>query len=184
MNKIGDPNGELSGWQDQGMFEGSERTHEVPRPGASKSHGKLPNVAIPLEGTPVPSNIIKRAGPYLLGPKLGPSPVKSIVQCLARREGTDEFYLIKILTLRDEGQPETQDDRQGKMLLHTEYSLLSLLEDQDGVIHHHGLFKVIYISLLINLYVKLHACFSAISLVFFHQGFIYCIYITDCNRLV
>ena len=37
---------------------------------------------------------------------------------------------------------ETQDDRQGKMLLHTEYSLLSLLHDQDGVIHHHGFFKV------------------------------------------
>ncbi|XP_023232881.1 serine/threonine-protein kinase 40-like [Centruroides sculpturatus] len=27
------------------------------------------------------------------------------------------------------------------MLLHTEYSLLSLLHDQDGVVHHHGLFK-------------------------------------------
>lgn len=28
------------------------------------------------------------------------------------------------------------------MLLHTEYSLLSLLHGQDGVVHHHGLFKV------------------------------------------
>lgn len=28
------------------------------------------------------------------------------------------------------------------MLLHTEYSLLSLLKDQEGVVHHHGLFKV------------------------------------------
>lgn len=27
------------------------------------------------------------------------------------------------------------------MLLHTEYSLLSLLKDQEGVVHHHGLFK-------------------------------------------
>lgn len=34
------------------------------------------------------------------------------------------------------------DERQGKMLLHTEYSLLSLLSDQDGVIHHHGMFSV------------------------------------------
>ncbi|OWR41539.1 Serine/threonine-protein kinase 40 [Danaus plexippus plexippus] len=96
---------------------------------------------VPAPGTPVPDKHVRKAGPYLLGPKLGPSPVKSIVQCLARKEKTDEFYQIKILTLRNEGQTETQDDRQGKMLLHTEYSLLSLLKDQDGVIHHHGLFK-------------------------------------------
>ncbi|KAJ2954643.1 hypothetical protein O0L34_g2938 [Tuta absoluta] len=96
---------------------------------------------VPPAGTPVSENYVRKAGPYLLGPKLGPSPVKSIVQCLARKERTDEFYQIKILTLRNEGQPETQDDRQGKMLLHTEYSLLSLLKDQEGVIHHHGLFK-------------------------------------------
>ncbi len=37
---------------------------------------------------------------------------------------------------------ETQDEKQGKMLLLTEYSLLSLLHDQPGVIHHHGFFKV------------------------------------------
>jgi serine/threonine-protein kinase 40 len=48
---------------------------------------------------------------------------------------------LQILTLKDSDE-ETQDDRQGKMLLHTEYSLLSLLHDQDGVIHHHGFFKV------------------------------------------
>lgn len=97
---------------------------------------------VPAPGTPVPDKHVRKAGPYLLGPKLGPSPVKSIVQCLARKEKTDDYYQIKILTLRTEGQAETQDDRQGKMLLHTEYSLLSLLKDQDGVIHHHGLFKV------------------------------------------
>ncbi|XP_026735372.1 serine/threonine-protein kinase 40-like [Trichoplusia ni] len=96
---------------------------------------------VPAPGTPVPYKLVRKAGPYLLGPKLGPSPVKSIVQCLARKERTDEFYQVKILTLKNDGQPETQDDRQGKMLLHTEYSLLSLLKDQDGVIHHHGLFK-------------------------------------------
>ncbi|XP_059046872.1 serine/threonine-protein kinase 40-like [Achroia grisella] len=95
---------------------------------------------VPLAGTIVPDKYVRKAGPYLLGPKLGPSPVKSIVQCLARKERTDDFYQVKILTLRSDGQ-ETQDDRQGKMLLHTEYSLLSLLKDQDGVIHHHGLFK-------------------------------------------
>ncbi|XP_028157865.1 serine/threonine-protein kinase 40-like [Ostrinia furnacalis] len=99
------------------------------------------NNDVPAPGTPVPDKHVRKAGPYLLGPKLGPSPVKSIVQCLARKERTDDFYQVKILTLKNEGQAETQDDRQGKMLLHTEYSLLSLLKDQDGVIHHHGLFK-------------------------------------------
>lgn len=95
---------------------------------------------VPQEGTLVPRNCIKRAGPYLLGPTLGNSPVNSIVQCVARKEGTDRFYTLKILTLKDEDK-ETQDDRQGKMLLHTEYSLLSLLHQQLNVVHHHGFFK-------------------------------------------
>nr|CAD7569242.1 unnamed protein product [Timema californicum] len=94
----------------------------------------------PKEGTPVVTKVVKRAGPYLIGPTLGSSPVKSIVQCLARKDATDDFYSIKILTLRDSSE-ESKDDLQGKMLLHTEYSLLSLLHDQDGVIHHHGFFK-------------------------------------------
>ncbi|CAI9721555.1 serine serine/threonine-protein kinase 40-like [Octopus vulgaris] len=83
---------------------------------------------------------VKRAGPYLLGPRLGSSPVRSIVQCLARKEGTNEFYTLKILTMED-SEHANQDDHQGKMLMHTEYSLLSLLHNQDGVVHHHGLFK-------------------------------------------
>jgi len=66
--------------------------------------------------------------------------VKSIVQCLARQEKTDKFFTVKILSLKPPGE-ETQDDRQGKMLLHTEYSLLSLLRGQQGVIQHHGLYK-------------------------------------------
>lgn len=35
-----------------------------------------------------------------------------------------------------------QDELQGKMLLHTEFSLLSLLQNQPGVIQQHGLFSV------------------------------------------
>lgn len=103
---------------------------------------KQVDVNVPKAGTPVTINTIKKAGPYLLGPLIGTSPVKSIVQCLARRIGTDKFYTIKILTLKDESDNETQDDRQGKMLLHAEFSLLSLLQNQDGVVHHHGFFKV------------------------------------------
>lgn len=50
----------------------------------------------------------------------------------------------QILTLEErvDSAGETQEERQGKMLLHTEYSLLSLLHNQDGVVHHHGLFQV------------------------------------------
>lgn len=52
---------------------------------------------------------------------------------------------FKILMLSDDtnkNEKSMLDERQGKMLLHTEYSLLSLLNDQDGVIHHHGMFSV------------------------------------------
>ena len=31
-----------------------------------------------------------------LGPRIGSSPVRSIVQCLARKEGTDDFYILKV----------------------------------------------------------------------------------------
>ena len=95
-----------------------------------------PPVSVAIEGP-------RRAGPYLLGPRINTvstSPVRSIVQCLAKRDGTDCFYAIKMLQF--DGQP--QADRQGRMLLHTEYSLLSLLADQRGVAHHHGLFPDTY----------------------------------------
>ena len=48
---------------------------------------------------------------------------------------------LQLLTLSEQGK-ESNDERQGKMLLHTEYSLLSLLHNQEGVVHHHGLFQV------------------------------------------
>ena len=53
--------------------------------------------------------------------------------------------LSQILTMEDPSR-ESQDGRQGKMLLHTEYSLLSLLHQQNGVVHHHGLFQVTLLS--------------------------------------
>lgn len=110
--------------------------------GESSTSNTSPSTSTSRRALIRPSNrgTLKRAGPYLLGPRLGNSPVRSIVQCLAKKEGTDDFYSIKILTLSDPGR-ESYDDKQGKMLLHTEYSLLSLLNDQDGVVHHHGLFK-------------------------------------------
>lgn len=56
---------------------------------------------------------------------------------------------LKILTLEERSDKgiETQEERQGKMLLHTEYSLLSLLHNQEGVVHHHGLFQVWLVTL-------------------------------------
>ncbi|CAL1540919.1 unnamed protein product [Lymnaea stagnalis] len=84
--------------------------------------------------------LIKKAGPYILGPRIGSSPVRSIVQCLARKEKTNKFYIIKILTLADSAK-ETMDDRQGKMLMLTEFSLLSQLKDAKGVVHCIDFFK-------------------------------------------
>ncbi|ODM90143.1 Serine/threonine-protein kinase 40 [Orchesella cincta] len=83
----------------------------------------------------------KRAGEYLLGPKQGSSPVKCIQQYLARKDGTDEFYIIKMLTMKGASEKETMDDIQGKTLLHTEHSLSSLLKYEDGVVHEHGMFR-------------------------------------------
>ena len=57
------------------------------------------------------------------------------------REWRKHYHSFQMLSLSDIGR-ETQDELQGKMLLHTEYSLLSLLHGQPGVVHHHGLFKV------------------------------------------
>ncbi|XP_076054771.1 uncharacterized protein LOC143033337 [Oratosquilla oratoria] len=99
----------------------------------------MESMRIPAPGTNIAKGQLRRAGPYLLGPRQGSSPVSSIVQCLARKENTDEFYLIKILTLQEDGKDPQEE--QGKMLLHTEYTLLSLLQHQPGVIHHHGLFE-------------------------------------------
>jgi serine/threonine-protein kinase 40 len=42
---------------------------------------------------------VKRAGPYLLGPTLENSPVKSITHCLAREDGTDKFVSVKVSTI-------------------------------------------------------------------------------------
>merc|ERR550532_681109 len=96
-----------------------------------------------LVGLVVPPHT-RRAGKYLLGPKLGVSPVKSIVQCLARLENSDQYFQVKLLTLYSGSgrhiRDETQDEKQGKMLLHTEHSLLSLLSGMEGVVQKHDFF--------------------------------------------
>ncbi|CAB3987106.1 serine threonine- kinase 40 [Paramuricea clavata] len=107
---------------------------------STTSNAEFSRAKLPRRDCSVKRCSLKRAGYFLLGPRLGNSPVRSIVQCLAKRDGTDDFYCLKMLTVEEPGR-ETQDDKQGKMLLHTEYSLLSLLHNQDGVVHHHGLFQ-------------------------------------------
>merc|ERR1740129_1837525 len=96
-----------------------------------------------LVGLVVPPHT-RRAGKYLLGPKLGVSPVKRIVQCLARLENSDQYFQVKLLTLYSGSgrhhRDETQDEKQGKMLLHTEHSLLSLLSGMEGVVQKHDFF--------------------------------------------
>lgn len=101
-------------------------------------------IECPLYGQIVNRREFRRAGPYLIGLKLGHSPVDSIVQYLAKKENTNEFFQLKILVLNNNTSTEKllQDERQGKMLLHTEFSLLSLLENEDGIMQQHGLFSV------------------------------------------
>uniref|UniRef100_H2XJH6 Serine/threonine-protein kinase 40 n=1 Tax=Ciona intestinalis TaxID=7719 RepID=H2XJH6_CIOIN len=79
-----------------------------------------------------------RIGPFLIGPLLGNSPVKCISQYLVRKEGTGKYFMAKVFT---ENQ-KPGETRSGKMLLHTEHSLLSLLSSHPGVIRQYGLFKV------------------------------------------
>ena len=51
-----------------------------------------------IAGTRVPPHV-RRAGDFLIGPKLCGSPVKSISHYLGRQDGTDKYYLLKILSL-------------------------------------------------------------------------------------
>ncbi|EAT41981.1 AAEL006449-PA [Aedes aegypti] len=95
---------------------------------------------VPRYGTPVERTRVRTAGPYVLGHELGTSPGVPQTQYLARKDNTNEFYLLKILSYDVESELVNKETQQGKTLLHTEYSLLSLLTDLDGVIHHHGLF--------------------------------------------
>ncbi len=78
-------------------------------------------------------------GDYFIGPPLppiNPTPVRNITEYLAKRENSDEFVTLKVLSMS-----VAEETRHGRSLLHNEHQILSLLQDQPGVIHHHGLFK-------------------------------------------
>ena len=86
-----------------------------------------------MVGVAVPPAAARLAGPYLLGPKIGASPVRCIINCLGRRD--DRHFNLKLLTLTSASPTECgQDERNGKMLMHNEHSLLSLLKGERGVI--------------------------------------------------
>lgn len=73
-------------------------------------------------------------GDYFIGPKVVfcSHPVNDITECIANRENSDEYVVFKILNCVHDT---------AKILLHNEHVVLSLLQDKQGVIHHHGLFK-------------------------------------------
>lgn len=118
----------------------------------------------PAAGTIVNRREFRRVGPYILGPKLGHSAVESISQYLAKKQNTDDFVQIKVefcnrtvvsfginekilqilhlLNGDTSNKAAVNNESQAKMLLHTEFSLLSLLQNESGVIKHHGMFSV------------------------------------------
>lgn len=100
---------------------------------------------IPKPGTLVDRKVLKRVGgKYLLGPKIGNGPVECINQYLARLENSDQFFHLKILVLDADPQSKktVEGEKQAKLLLHSEYQLLKMLENEEGVIRAYDLFMV------------------------------------------
>lgn len=79
---------------------------------------------------------------------------------------------LQILMLNNNTTNEKllRDERQGKMLLHTEFSLLSLLQNEKGVIQQHGMFSVSVHCPTLNLFGKCKVySFCVFFLPFFQQ---------------
>ncbi|XP_060061874.1 serine/threonine-protein kinase 40 isoform X3 [Erinaceus europaeus] len=68
---------------------------EMKRRASDRGVGETSSARAKALGSGISGNNAKRAGPFILGPRLGNSPVPSIVQCLARKDGTDDFYQLK-----------------------------------------------------------------------------------------
>lgn len=90
---------------------------------------------------------LEQAGPFLIGKELTPvnaAPVKIIKEYLGKRPGSDEVVLLKVLAAKKAdyaNSDKAEEIRQGKMLLHTEFTILSMLHGMPGICRHHGLFK-------------------------------------------
>lgn len=57
---------------------------------------KWSQIECPKFGQMVNRREFRRAGPYLIGIKLGHSPVDSIVQYLAKKENSNQFVQLKV----------------------------------------------------------------------------------------
>lgn len=61
-----------------------------------KTEENATQIVCPQFGQLVNRREFRRAGPYIIGLKLGQSPVDSIVQYLAKKENTNEFVQLKV----------------------------------------------------------------------------------------
>jgi len=95
----------------------------------------------------VDSVSLELAGPFVIGKELTPvnaAPVKIIKEYLGKRPGSDEVVLLKVLAATKAdciSSDKAEEIRQGKMLLHTEFTILSMLHGMPGICRQHGLFK-------------------------------------------
>ena len=81
-------------------------------------------------------------GEFFIGPRIphmNATPLRNISEFLAKRDNSDKFVMLKMLLVSEKG--DKNEDQQAKVLLLNEHLILSLLQDQEGVVHHHGLFK-------------------------------------------
>lgn len=80
-------------------------------------------------------------GDFLVGPKVTFTnhSARHISEYIARRDNSDEYVLLKVLHCSED--QISSDHNQEKVLLHNEHLILSLLQDQPGVVQHLGLFK-------------------------------------------
>ena len=88
-----------------------------------------------------------KVGPFLLGPRVNKKN-NSLVKCVTEHFGatpdSTNLLTLKILTVtRGAGAEESEDLRNGRLLLHNEYNILSLLQDIPGVAHHYGIHRIV-----------------------------------------
>lgn len=95
----------------------------------------------PFDPSRISLNNGLQQGDFYIGPPVNfcSHPVKNITEYIAKRENCEEYVIFKVL--HSTTQEETSSGSQGKVLMHNEHLILSLLQDKHGIIHHHGLFK-------------------------------------------
>jgi len=82
-------------------------------------------------------------GEFLIGPKVDFSgqSSKHTSEWMAKINNSETYVLLKILQSAENVKGSLLEYNQEKSLLHNEYLILTLLQDQPGVIQHLGLFK-------------------------------------------